>query len=277
MENNKTIKLDFGIEVEEQEQNETLCGVKTLDKEISKRLFKNSAEDGSPFIYDSEEDPCSVVNFDNELHYIQELQCVDIVFVVDCTASMQNIFRGVKKFIRKLVWDANKCLTKYLSPNPEKIRVGLVKYRDHPPQNRTFVTEVFQMTSNFKSFRDEINKMSPQGGGDGPEAVLDGLQAALTQMYWREESFKFIYHFLDAPPHGRIFTDSKDAFPGGCPCGLDYESILSEIRAYNIEYNIIKLSNEIDRMINVFSQILNFDVMNPQLEIDPSRKIEQTD
>jgi hypothetical protein len=275
MEQTKIKVINFDLKEEQEVMYEEIKS-KVMDKEVSSRLFKNSDDDGTPFNYNSEDDPCSVVNFDDELHYIQELQCVDIVFVVDCTSSMKSIFRGIKKFIRKLVWDANKCLTKYLTPNPEKIRVGLVKYRDHPPQNKTFVTEVFQLTSNFKSFKDEVNKMTAQGGGDMPEAVLDGLQAALN-LNWRDESFKFIYHLLDSPPHGRTFTDAMDAFPGGCPCGIDYESVLSEMRAMSIQYNIIKLSNEIDRMINVFSEIMPFDVMNPLLQIDSLKKIEQTD
>ncbi len=272
----KSKVINFDNEEEQDEECEKVSS-ETLDKNVSNRLFKNSAEDGSPFNYNSEEDPCSVVNFDNELHYIQELKCVDIVFLVDCTASMQPLFRGVKKYIRKLVWDANKCLTKYLTDDPEPIKVGIVKYRDHPPQNKTFVTEVFPMTSNFKNFKDEVNKMMAQGGGDGPEAVLDGLQAALRDMQWRDESFKFIYHFLDAPPHGKLFNDAKDGFPNGCPCGLDYDSILGEMSSLNIEYNIIKLSSDIDRMISVFSKMLKFDVITPQLEIDSSKKIEQSD
>lgn len=62
--------------------------------------------------------------------------------------------------------------------------------------------------------------MKAQGGGDGPEAVLDGLHDSATAVGWRALSQKFIFHIADAPSHGKIYTDSHDAFPGGCPCGL---------------------------------------------------------
>lgn len=249
-----------------------------LDKVVMNKLMENAMDNGEEFEYDSEEDPCPVVNFDNELHFIRELKAVDIVFLVDCTASMNAVFRGVKKFIRKLVWDAAKCLTQYLLDEPEPIQVGLVKYRDHPPQNKTFVTEIFQLTSDFKSFKSTVMKMTAAGGGDDPEAVIDGLDAAVNKMNWRSESFKFIYHLLDAPPHGKDFNDANnDAFSGGCPCNIDYEEILREMRSLDIHYNIIKLSKNIDKMINVFSSILDLEVTIPNIEADNSKKIVQTD
>ncbi len=45
--------------------------------------------------------------------------------------------------------------------------------------------------------------------GDYPEAALDGLHAAATQINWREAkhtpSLRYIFHIADAPPHGKEF------------------------------------------------------------------------
>jgi len=251
---------------------------KLLDKNQMNKLLSNGEDDGvEEDGYNSEDDPNPVVNFDNELHYIKELKGVDIVFVVDCTSSMKCIFKGVKRFIRKLVWDASKCLTQYLSDEPDPLQVGLVMYRDHPPQDKTFTIDVHDLSGYFKKFRTTVMKMEARGGGDGPEAVLDGLDAAVKKISWRPEAFHFIYHILDSPPHGKIFSDLKDGFPDGCPCNIDYEEIFGEIRTLNIEYNIVKLSSDIDKMINVFGSMCKIDVMIPDIQIDANKKVEQTD
>lgn len=259
------------------EKNEGIAKTEKLNKEVSNKLFKNSDEDGTNFDYNSEDDTTPVVNFDNELHYIKELKAVDIVFLVDCTASMQTFMRGVKKYIRKLVWDAKKCLTQYLIDEPEPIKLGIVKYRDHPPENKSFVTEVFQLSSDDKAFKSEIMKLVATGGGDGPEAVLDGLQAAVSDIHWRDESMKFIYHFCDAPPHGTMYNDEKDGFPDGCPCNIEIESIVGEMRSLSIEYNLIQLNSNLDKFITILSRDLTFDVIKPEIEMDKLKKYDQTD
>lgn len=43
--------------------------------------------------------------------------------------------------------------------------------------------------------------------GDDPEAVLDGLFAAATEITWRDArkvpSLRYIIHICDSPPHGK--------------------------------------------------------------------------
>ena len=69
----------------------------------------------------------------------------------------------------------------------EKIdaRFGLVAYRDHPPQDSTFITRTFDFTTSRKTMQTNVDWMSAQGGGDGPEAVAAGLKAAY-DMDWRK-------------------------------------------------------------------------------------------
>lgn len=52
--------------------------------------------------------------------------------------------------------------------------------------------------------------MSASGGGDGPEAVADGLYEVL-HMDWRDEAAKVGVLIADAPPHG--LGESGDGFP----------------------------------------------------------------
>lgn len=48
-------------------------------------------------------------------------------------------------------------------------------YRDHPPQDRSFVTHTFQFTSDIDEIQRNVNWMSADGGGDAPESVACGL------------------------------------------------------------------------------------------------------
>lgn len=47
------------------------------------------------------------------------------------------------------------------------------------------------------------------GGGDAPEAVMDGLYQGLKKTNWRigtdgtTRSKRFLFHCCDAPPHGK--------------------------------------------------------------------------
>ncbi|KAG5192512.1 hypothetical protein JKP88DRAFT_204275 [Tribonema minus] len=115
--------------------------------------------------------------------------------------------RNVQSIVESLV-AAEKC----------DVRFGLVKYRDHPPQESTFVSEQCDFTSAVGAMRANVDTMSAAGGGDGPEAVCCGLHAAL-HMAWRPDAVKIVVLIADAPPHG--LGEHGDGFPNGCPEGRD--------------------------------------------------------
>ncbi len=58
--------------------------------------------------------------------------------------------------------------------------------------------------------------MEARGGGDGPEAVTDGLYD-MVRLDWRPRAARVVVWVGDAPPHG--VEPGGDGFPGGCPCG----------------------------------------------------------
>jgi hypothetical protein len=94
--------------------------------------------------------------------------------------------------------------------------MGLVSYRDHPPQDATFASRVVPLTNDVASVRAGVARMQAQGGGDGPESVTDGLYD-LVRLDWRPRAARVVVWVGDAPPHGVV--PSGDAFPKGCPCG----------------------------------------------------------
>ena len=93
------------------------------------------------------------------------------------------------------------------------VRLALVEYRDHPPQDSTFVTRVNDFTPSVKKMKTWLNACSASGGGDGPEAVADALHQVL-KLSWRDEAAKICVFISDAPPHG-LSSHSGDGFPNG--------------------------------------------------------------
>ncbi|CAF5121023.1 unnamed protein product [Rotaria sp. Silwood1] len=93
--------------------------------------------------------------------------------------------------------------------------------------------------------------MISRTGGDIPEAVLDGLDAACT-LNWRDNADHLLFHILDAPPHGRIYTQRRDKWPDGCPCGKTAQNVLQPMKKKKISYHVLHCSNEINMMITEF-------------------------
>ena len=79
--------------------------------------------------------------------------------------------------------------------------MGLVAFRDHPPQDHTYVTKNFGFSSDISKVQRDLSGLYASGGGDGPEAVTAALAEALN-MDWREHASKMIVLIADAPPHG---------------------------------------------------------------------------
>ena len=76
--------------------------------------------------------------------------------------------QNIKGIIEKIVASENA-----------DVQFGLVAYRDHPPQDHTYITQVFDFTSSHKKMRENVDTLSASGGGDGPEAVTAGMEEAL--------------------------------------------------------------------------------------------------
>ena len=140
-----------------------------------------------------------------------EEKTLDLVFLMDCTGSMGTYISSAKENITSIV-------TRIIQTESCDVRFGLVAYRDHPPQESTYVTQVFEFVSYTTEMSQNLATLSAQGGGDGPEALTAGLYAA-KHLAWREGAAKVVVLIADAPPHG--LGESGDGFPNGDPDGLD--------------------------------------------------------
>eukprot|EP00566_Odontella_aurita_P010231 CAMPEP_0113554894 /NCGR_PEP_ID=MMETSP0015_2-20120614/16409_1 /TAXON_ID=2838 /ORGANISM="Odontella" /LENGTH=435 /DNA_ID=CAMNT_0000456099 /DNA_START=137 /DNA_END=1444 /DNA_ORIENTATION=+ /assembly_acc=CAM_ASM_000160 len=155
---------------------------------------------------------------------------LDLVFVVDNTGSMGSWILSAQQNIQCIIRDI-------VASEASNVRFGLVSYRDHPPQDTSFVTKTHDFTENVQDMQRWVDGMRAQGGGDAPEAVADGLFDCLNLSY-RPNSTKVAVLIADAPPHG--LGCYADGFPNGCPHGHDPLQIVREMAARGITiYSVI--------------------------------------
>ncbi|HWS85156.1 MAG TPA: vWA domain-containing protein [Ktedonobacteraceae bacterium] len=147
------------------------------------------------------------------------LRRIDLCVVMDATGSMQNYIDAARQELKNF---ASALSTHSLRP---RVAYGLVLYRDHPPQDTSFVTQLYPLSENINDIQRALDTAKADGGGDGPEAVIDGLYDAVHKLEWRKGAHKVVMLAGDAPPHG--VGDSGDSFPRGCPCGHTLQAITS--------------------------------------------------
>ena len=148
-----------------------------------------------------------------------ELPQLDLVFTMDCTGSMGSYIQAAKRNIEAIV-------AKLVQSEGYDLRFALIAYRDHPPQDNSYVTKKFEFTSDVQQMKSDLAKLSAQGGGDGPEAVAAGLKQTLDSN-WRPNATKVCVLIADAPPHG--LGESGDGFPNGAPDGVDPFEVLTQM------------------------------------------------
>ncbi|KAI0345974.1 hypothetical protein BDW22DRAFT_936623 [Trametopsis cervina] len=140
---------------------------------------------------------------------------LDLVFVQDCTGSQGSYITSATKNIQSIcehIFESGKLQAR------DDLRIGLVAYRDHPPQDHTYVTKNFGFSSDISKVERDLSSLYASGGGDGPEAVTAALAEALN-MEWRPAASKMVVLIADAPPHG--IGEYGDGFDEGSPDGND--------------------------------------------------------
>lgn len=108
-----------------------------------------------------------------------------------------------------------------------QLRFAIVSYRDHPPQDSSYVTNHLDFTDQYEAI-EYLKKLSAMGGGDEPEAAHDGLLLSAKKLNWAEVSgtpvLRYIFHIADAPPHGKEFLNPEPQ--EGCLCGIKTDDVI---------------------------------------------------
>lgn len=186
------------------------------------------------------------------------LNQIDLCFVVDTTGSM-NPFLSVARMA--LV----NTLTALSQQSDLDLRVALVEYRDHPPQEMSFVTKHHALTNDLSKIQKVIDGLQASGGGDEPEAVFDGVHEAAVLTEWRKNSARFIMLVGDAPPQGYSATPRRNRdsdkineieFGRVCTCGLTLAQVTAAAEENRVVVQALPVqANELTSM--AFTEIAN--------------------
>ncbi|KIM89137.1 hypothetical protein PILCRDRAFT_213279 [Piloderma croceum F 1598] len=153
---------------------------------------------------------------------------LDLVFIQDCTGSQGSYISSATKNIEEIcahIFESGKL------QSHEDLRVGLVAFRDHPPQDHTYITKNFGFSSDISKVHRDLSGLYASGGGDGPEAITAAMAEALN-MDWREYASKMVVLIADAPPHG--IGEYGDGFDEGSPDGHDPLQLAREMAGRGI-------------------------------------------
>ena len=150
---------------------------------------------------------------------------VDIVFTLDTTSSMGGMIEGAKATIWEIAKKAQEG-----QPAPQ-VRIGLVAFRDRGDE---YVTKVLDLTGDLDLVYAKLSELTANGGGDGPEHVIKGLNDAVNEVHWSADSraVKLVYLVGDAPPH----EDYND--------GLTLNGVLDDARSKGIRVSAIRCGSD---------------------------------
>ena len=159
------------------------------------------------------------------------MNTVDILFIVDITGSMHPFIEDARKRMKDI-------LNKVRNNKAVDIKVGLSLYRDHPSQGDDFVTTCFDLRD-IDKIQDILDKITVGGGGDIPEAVIDGIIDGVSYMNWRTDSRRIIFLIGDAPAHGIVEEESC------CQCGKTWGDAAYAIEDIQAILYAIPLSDDL--------------------------------
>ncbi len=115
---------------------------------------------------------------------------LDVALVVDATDSMQFVTDSIKSRLLKLIAALQKMVP--------TTRIGIIAYRD---KGEEYVTKWVDLSFSTSKLQDFVSNLKAGGGGDWPEAVYDGMEAAVNDLKWRKNSKRVIIVLAGSPPH----------------------------------------------------------------------------
>jgi hypothetical protein len=170
------------------------------------------------------------------------LNALDLCFVVDATGSMSPWIDQVRAALTRVA------AAVAAAPSRPNLRFALVEYRDHPQRKAFLRAGAGPSPAGSTGFVRDVDAFGAllravrcSGGDDGPEAVADGIEAAL-RLPWRQSAQKACVLIADAPPHGA--GAPGDAFPAGCPCGVSVDAVIREGGKVGIVVHAVAVTND---------------------------------
>jgi Mg-chelatase subunit ChlD len=132
---------------------------------------------------------------DHRIAHAAQRPRIEVAFVLDATGSMQPWIDAARQRIDAIATDLAA------GQPPPDVRFALVTYRD---KGDAYVTKAHDFTRALEEMRGWLKDTRADGGGDTPEAVLEGLKAGIVQLGWSADdgqTMRLLYLVGDAPPH----------------------------------------------------------------------------
>ncbi|KAF7293050.1 VWFA domain-containing protein [Mycena indigotica] len=182
---------------------------------------------------------------------------LDVVFVHDSTGSQDPYLHSATQETRnyfKLISDGLKN-AKHSGPKGTA-RFRLIAFRDHREQGDAWtIKDTHDFTSDPDVLEKQLKALRAEGGGDGPEAQLDALDAALRSA-WRGDAQKVVFLITDSPPHG---VEPGDRVPKSQPSSINTPRIVSDYRKNDIMLFVLGCVPEINtykRAVHYYKQMV---------------------
>lgn len=168
---------------------------------------------------------------------------VDVAFVVDTTGSMGPFIATARAQIRAIAEEVART-------GDLDLRFAVVEYRDHPPEEASYVARPHPFDDG-DGLQRALDGLTPSGGGDAPEAVLDGLIAA-ADLQWRATADRLCFLVGDAPPHG--YGEGSDTWPEGCPCRATPNGVIELLNGRRIGLHAVTLTAQ-ESLVRAFREL----------------------
>ena len=131
---------------------------------------------------------------------------LDVVFVIDASASMLPYIEQSKKRLREIVHVVTSLVAgaKVTDGIAGKsgIRFGIVAFKDYGDEYGIEATRWLPLTTDIAKLQKAIDDIAAGGGGDIPEPLNEALKAATSgKMGWSRQRESVIVMVTDAPCH----------------------------------------------------------------------------
>jgi len=164
------------------------------------------------------------ISLGNFGRYVSELRAkgLDVVFVVDGTASMGDVIALVRRDLAALVASIQGLVP--------IARIGFVIYRDRSDE---IPVEIVPLTASRKNLDGFLRTVRAEGGGDWPESLNLGLEAAVERMNWRPDAKRLLVFVASSPPHdderaATVATAQRVRAAGGAVSAVDLSHVMHE-------------------------------------------------
>jgi len=192
--------------------------------------------------YYAKDEEKRIILYDAVRIYDEKYSAVDICFICDATASMDQYMETIKKTLISFLEEVKLQIS-------VKPRVAFIAFRDRDGDQ----VELKDFTTDYDGMVEFIENIDCMGGDDPCEDVVAGLKEAL-KLDWSSD-LNYVYLIADSPPHGKSYhgDNIEDDYPDDDKT-KPLEKIAAHYRKAKINLVILKFNDTIDKMIEVIEK-----------------------